>query len=159
MSISSISRFFTAAALALGLVLGPLGAATAAENHGHGAPVELKLNAGKKWQTDDALRRGMGEIRQAMAESLNPIHESKFTPAKFDALAASIQTQVDYVVGNCKLPEDADQQLHVVLEQILDGIGEMKTDKQRDQGAVKIVKALDTYGKYFDHAGWAPLAH
>lgn len=56
-------------------------------------------------------------------------------------------------------PEAADHQLHVVLEQILDGIAIMKADKGRDQGAVKIVQALDQYGTHFDHAGWKPLKH
>ena len=155
----SISKVLTSAALALGLALGTIGTASAAEPHSHGAAVELKLDHGKKWQTDDALRRGMGEIRQAMAKSLAPIHENTFSAANYDALAASVQTQIDYVVANCKLPEEADQQLHLVLEQILDGIAEMKAASHRDQGAIKIVKALDTYGKYFDHAGWKPLAH
>ena len=55
------------------------------------------------------------------------------------------------------LPEDADAQLHVVLEQIIDGVAEMKAG--RDKGAVKIVQALDMYGKYFNHTGWKPLPH
>jgi hypothetical protein len=57
------------------------------------------------------------------------------------------------------LPEEADQQLHVVLEQILDGIAVMRADKGRDQGAVKIVQALDHYDAHFDHAGWKKLKH
>jgi hypothetical protein len=155
----SFSKILAATTLALGLAFGSVGTAAAAEPHGHDATVQLKLDNGKKWQTDDALRQGMGEIRKAMAASLKPIHEDKFTPAKYEALAANVQKHVDYVVGNCKLPEEADQQLHIVLEQILDGIGEMKAPAQKQQGAVKIVNALDTYGKYFDHAGWRPLAH
>ena len=157
----SISKVLVSAVFALGLVLGSVGAGVAAESHAHGdaAAVQLKLDNGKKWQTDDALRQGMGEIRQAMAASLKSIHENTFSPANYDALAANVQKHIDYVVGNCKLPEEADQQLHVVLEQILDGISEMKDSAQKQQGAIKIVSALDTYGRYFDHAGWAPLAH
>lgn len=157
----SISKILASAVFALGLAFGSVGAGLAAEPHDHGqsADVQLKLDNGKKWQTDDALRRGMGEIRQAMAASLKPIHENKFSPVKYDALVADVQKQVDYVVGNCKLPEEADAQLHIVLEQILDGINEMKAPAQKQQGAVKIVKALDSYGKYFDHAGWKPIAH
>jgi hypothetical protein len=157
----SISKMLVSAVFALGLALGSAGAGVAAEPHGHGdaAAVQLKLDNGKKWQTDDALRHGMGEIRHAMAASLRPIHENTFSPANYEALAANVQKHIDYVVGNCKLPEEADQQLHIVLEQILDGISEMKGSARKEQGAVKIVNALDTYGKYFDHAGWAPLAH
>lgn len=155
----SISKILTSAVLALGLALGTSGAISAAEPHGHGPAVELQLDHGKKWQTDEALRRGMDEIRKVIAASLTPIHENTFSAARYETLAASVQTQIDYIVGNCKLPEEADAQLHIVLEQVLDGIGEMRAPANKQQGVVKIVAALDTYGKYFDHAGWKPLAH
>ncbi|QFI77050.1 hypothetical protein F8237_02370 [Bradyrhizobium betae] len=136
--------------------------ALAAGPHAHDGPaatIQLQLNHGKKWPTDDALRRGMGEIRVAMAQSLTPIHDNAFTPAQYEALATRVQAQIDYVVGNCKLPEQADQQLHLVLEQIIDGAADMKTGAGRNQGAMKVVRALAQYGKYFDHAGWQPLEH
>ena len=101
----------------------------------------------------------MSEIRVAMVQSLTAIHNSVFTPAQYEALATRIQTQIDYVVGNCKLPEQADQQLHLVLEQIIDGAAEMKSAASRKQGAIKIVRALAQYGEYFDHSGWQPLQH
>lgn len=151
---------FLSAIVVLGLALGA--PAQAAEPHAHGAPgaaVHLRLDNGKKWQTDDVLRRGMTAIRAAVEESLTPIHRKTFKPAQYDALAARIQIQIDDVVGNCKLPEAADQQLHIVLEQIIDGVAKMKAATGRDQGAVRIVEALAQYGKYFDHAGWRPLAH
>jgi hypothetical protein len=153
-----INRLLVPTAIAFGLALG--GPGLAAEPHAHGdkaAAVQLRLNHGKKWQTDDALRRGMSEIRAAIAEALTPIHENVFTPAQYDALAARTQAQIDYVVGNCKLPEEADRQLHLVLEQIIDGVAEMKAATGRDQGAAKIVHALDQYGDYFNHVGWRPL--
>jgi hypothetical protein len=155
-----MNKSFIPTVVALGLALGA--PALGAEPHAHGdsaATVQLQFNNGRKWQTDDALRRGMSEIRTAVAESLMPIHQNAFTPAQYDALAARIQAQIDYVVGNCKLPEEADQQLHLVLEQIIDGVGEMKAATGRDQGAVKIVRALAQYGEYFDHVGWRPLVY
>jgi len=148
------------AVVALGFVLGS--AALAAGPHMHDGPasdVQLRLNHGKKWPTDDVLRRGMDEIRVAMTQSLTPIHNNVFTPAQYEALAARIQTQIDHVVANCKLPEQADQQLHPVLEQIIVGAADMKTGAGRNQGATKIVRALTQYGEHFDHVGWQPLEH
>lgn len=147
-------------AIALCLVSGA--PAFAAEPHAHGnraAEVHLRLDNGKKWQTDDVLRRGMSEIRAAIAESLTPIHDNVFTPEQYGALAALIQAQIDYVVGSCKLPEKADQQLHLVLEQIIDGVAGMKAATGPSQGAAKIVRALAQYGEYFDHVGWRSLVH
>ncbi|WP_245471606.1 hypothetical protein [Bradyrhizobium nanningense] len=142
------------AVLALGVAMGP--PALAAGPHAHDKPaaaVQLRLDHGKKWPTDDVLRRGMDDISLAMRQSLAPIHSNVFTPAQYEALATRIQARVDDVVGNCKLPEQADQQLHLVLEQIIDGAAKMKTGTGRDQGAIKIVRALAQYGAYFDHAG------
>jgi hypothetical protein len=51
------------------------------------------------------------------------------------------------------------QKLHVVLEQIIDGTADMKTGAGRNQGTMKIVRALAQYGDYFDHADWQPLEH
>ncbi|WP_246740287.1 hypothetical protein [Bradyrhizobium sp. LCT2] len=124
--------------VAFGLAMGP--PAFAAGPHAHDGPaatVQLRLDHGKKWSTDDALRRGMGEIRVAMAQSLTPIHNNVFAPAQYEALATRLQTQIDYVVGNCKLPEQADQQLHLVLEQIIDGAADVKTQAGRNRGAIK----------------------
>ncbi|WP_249779747.1 hypothetical protein [Bradyrhizobium sediminis] len=144
--------------IAFGLASAPTGV-VAAEPHAHAATEKIRLDNGKKWPTDAALRRGMSEIRTAMADALAPIHRNKFSSEDFEQLAGRVQGQIDYVTANCKLPEAADHQLHVVLEQILDGIAIMKADKGRDQGAVKIVQALDQYGAHFNHAGWKKLTH
>ncbi len=156
----SLTKAFIPAMFALCCVMGP--PALAAGPHAHDKPaaaVPLRLDHGKKWPTDTILRGGMGDIRLAMSESLTAIHSKTFTPAQYEALATRIQSQIDYVVGNCKLPEQADQQLHLVLEQIIDGAARMRTGSSRDQGALKIVRALAQYGEYFDHAGWQKLGH
>ena len=153
------TRLLIPGLIALGLALAPAGALAAEHAHGHAATAKISLDHGKKWPTDEALRRGMGEIRTAMADALAPIHRNKFSAGDFEKLAGRVQGQIDYVTANCKLPEAADHQLHVVLEQILDGIAAMKADKGRDQGAVKIVQALDLYGAHFNHAGWKKLKH
>ena len=154
-----LTKLIIPAVVMLGFVLGP--PALAAEPHAHHesttTTIQLRLDHGKKWLTDDVLRRGMSEIRLAMTQSLTPIHDNVFTPTQYEALATRIQTQIDYVVGNCKLPEEADQQLHLLLEQIIDGIAYMKTGTDKNKGAVKVVEALTQYGKYFDHVGWQPL--
>ena len=153
------TRLLIPGLIALGLTLAPAGVLAAEHDHGHAATVKIKLDHGKKWPTDEALRRGMGEIRNAMADAVPAIHRDKFSSGEFEKLAGRVQGQIDYVTANCKLPEAADHQLHVVLEQILDGIAAMKADKGRDQGAVKIVQALDLYGAHFNHAGWKKLKH
>lgn len=145
--------------IAIGLAAGPALAADAHSHSGHApaAGLELTLNRGKKWATDEPLRQGMGEMRRAMAAALPSIHAGKFTPAEYDRLGAGIETQIDYVTTNCKLSPEADMQLHVVLAEIIDGIGAMREGQEREAGAVKLAQALDTYGAHFDHPGWQKL--
>ena len=151
------------ALVALGLAFGISGsglAATENAHEGHGAAaVEMTLNNGQKWPTDEALRRGMSGIRSALASALPRIHEGRFTPQEFSTLADRVQAHVDDVVANCKLPEDADLQLHVALEHILEGTGAMKAKADQDKGAVAVLQALNAYGEHFDHPGWTPLGH
>ncbi|MDX3968973.1 MAG: hypothetical protein QHD01_20575 [Bradyrhizobium sp.] len=83
----------------------------AAGPHAHDKPAaaaQLRLDHGKTWPTDDILRRGMGDIRLAMTQSLTPIHSKAFTPAQYEALAPRIQTQID-----CRLAaEDVPNSTH-----------------------------------------------
>jgi len=154
-------KTLTAALLAIGLVAGPVGTVSADAPHahdGHGAPtMELRLDNGRKWQTDDALRAGMSQIREVMHASLPPIHSGRYSAADLSALGEWVQEQVHVVVANCKLPEEADLQLHVALTQILDGVNTMTEEGGQERGAAAIVQALNAYGDYFNHPGWKPL--
>ena len=158
-------RTKTALALVLGLGVGlAAGAALAADTHSHSghavaAGIELTLDHGKKWATDEPLRHGMGEMRRAMAAALPSIHTGQFAPAEYERLGAGLESQIDYVTTNCKLSPEADMQLHVVLGEIIDGVDGMRRGDDRQDGAVKVVNALDAYGAHFDHRGWEPLSH
>jgi hypothetical protein len=151
------------ALIALGLTAGLFGPALAAAPQGHeshgASAIELRLNNGQKWQTDEALRTGMSRIRDALDAALPLIHAGRYGAAEFSALADRVQEQVDYVVANCKLPEEADLQLHVALTRVLDGVNAMKEPNGQEQGAVAIVQALYAYGDHFDHPDWKPLGH
>ena len=159
----AMKKRLAAALLALGLAAGPVGivSADAPDGHnGHGVPaMELRLNNGQKWQTDEVLRAGMSQIREVMDASLPPIHSGRYSAADLSALGDWVQEQVDVVVANCKLPEEADLQLHVALTQILDGVNTMKEEGRQELGAAAIVQALNAYGDHFDHPGWKPLEH
>lgn len=150
---------FTAALLVSALALGATGPTLAAAGHSHDAgAMTLTLDHGKKWPTDESLRKGMSGIRAAMAAALEPIHKDTLPAARYGELAVAVEAQVERIVKDCKLPDAADAQLHIVLAQIQEGVEGMK-GAERQAGAVTIVKALDAYGKHFDDAGWKPLAH
>lgn len=149
------------AALAVAVALafgGPALAASDAHEHGHGAQeAKLVLNQGKKWQTDAPLRQGMDNIRAAVAKDVKAIHANKATPKQYEALAAKVNVEVAGIVQNCKLPPEADAQLHIVVAELMGGAEAMQGKEKgvaRRAGAERVAKALNAYGEHFEHAGW-----
>lgn len=110
-------------------------------------------------ETDAPLRKAMGEIRQSIASSLHAIHENKFSAQAYGGLAKKVEGAVGDIVANCKLPPAADAQLHIVVADLLAGAEQMAGKARRMNGAVKVIGALDNYGKYFDDPGFQPIAH
>ena len=152
----------TVMTLALTLAFGaPALAANEAHDHGHAAgEAKLMLNHGQKWQTDAPLRQGMENMRAAIAGELKTIHADRASAAQYEALAARLEGEVAYVVQNCKLDPEADAQLHLVIAEVLGGAAAMQGKEQgmaRRAGAVRVVKALNEYGRYFEHPGWRSL--
>lgn len=157
-SMTALAVAFGSAAL-LGLQAPAI--AADARQHGHGGAEshKLQLDHGKKWSTDEPLRKGMGEIRSLIDAQHAGIHTGRLKPADYAALGEKIEAQVGYVVANCKLDAEADANLHIVVGEILEGVEAMKGKEKRSPraGAGKVVDALNDYGKYFDHPGWKRL--
>jgi len=146
--------------IALGLFAAPLQAQTHKDEHPGGAVQKLELNQGKKWATDEPLRKGMDEIRNLIAAKEQAIHKGKLAKQDYAALGSKIERQVAYIVANCKLDPKADENLHVVLAEVIAGADAMQGKEKKTSlraGAGKVTAALNTYGKYFDHPGWKKL--
>ena len=148
-----------AASLALSVV--PAWAADHAHEHdAHGAAA-LKLDHGQKWKTDAPLRQGMANIKAAVQPHLHAIHENRLKAANYRTLAKRTNTQIAFMVTNCKLAPDADAQLHLIIAELGAAAEAMAgTDKaqSRQKGALQLVHALETYGEFFDHPGWTGSA-
>lgn len=126
----------------------------------HAAAGELKLNNGKKWATDDALRRGMVGIRNQVAEHLHAEQAGKVGPAQYNTLAKGVNEQLGYIFQNCRLNKEADAALHQILAQVIEGVEILEGKRagvERREGVMKIAHALETYPTYFAHPGWKPL--
>jgi hypothetical protein len=147
-----------AAALVATFALGVDAVAVAVERHEHAAdePGAPRLNHGKKWATDEPLRRGMDEIRVLMTSKLGATHKRTLTPDEYRALGTAVEQQVIGIIAQCKLAPEADAVLHVFIADVMEGAAAMqgKTKEEPGQGSHKVVAALNSYGHYFDHPGW-----
>jgi hypothetical protein len=153
------TRLLAALAVAFALTWGATGIAVAdthAHDHHDAAAPEITLNNGAKWQGDQNMITGMTAIRGAMAANLGAIHSGNLSADVAARIAADVQKQLDFMIGNCVLEPEVDKQFHVVLEQVMDGAAALKAGEVK-AGAVKIVQALNTYGQHFEHPGWQKL--
>jgi hypothetical protein len=159
---SRIARFAFFAALA---ALGATGTARAQQQHQHGhehaaataAVANLKLDGERKWPTDASLRQGMAAIHAAFRTDHPAIHAGSETDEQYAALAAKIEAQVNTIVANCKLPPEADANLHFVIADLLQGVSLMRgedPEHSRHDGAARVHGALRAYPKYFDDPEW-----
>ncbi len=137
----------------------PAVAETSAHSHSHGHDVPtLKLDHGRKWASDEALRTSMSRIGSAVDARLPAVHSGKMSAAQYDALGREIDAQVANIVQNCKLEPAADEVLHAILATMMEGNETLqgKNPKaKRTTGIVQVVKALEQYGDHFEHAGFA----
>ena len=146
--------------LALALVTAHLQAQTHKHEPAGAAVHKPQLNQGKKWATDEPLRKGMNEIRSLIIANDEAIHNGKLARDAYASLGSKVEEQVAYMVANCKLETKADENLHLVLADIILGADAMKGNEKKlspRAGAGKIAAALNTYGRYFDHPGWKKL--
>jgi hypothetical protein len=125
---------------------------------GAAAVASIKLDAGRRWATDASLRAGMADIRAAFDADHPAIHDGKQTDAQYEALAGRIELQVDAIVANCRLPPEADANLHYLIADLSQGVSLMRGQdptRSRHDGAALVHGALLAYGKYFDDPGWS----
>jgi hypothetical protein len=128
--------------------------------HGQGVPHKLELNAGKKWATDEPLRKAMSALRESVVGALAVVHSGKETPATFEATSKEIASQISYMVANCKLEPKADAQLHVLIGDMLKGAEVLEGKQpgvQKAEGLVTVARALNAYGEHFSHPGWQAI--
>jgi hypothetical protein len=133
----------------------------AADSHQHaaGEPSKLVLDHGKKWPTDEPLRKNMSEIRAALAAKAVAIHKGTLTPDDYKALGTLVQAHVANIVTECKLEPAADENLHLIVAELSAGADAMqgKAKVAPAAGAVQTVGAVNQYGRYFKHPGWKPM--
>lgn len=146
-------KTLTALAVALALTAPGLALAqTAAHDHG-AASLEITLNDGAKWQGDQNMLTGMSAIHGTMAANLEAIHAGNLPAEAAGTMAADVQKQVDFMVENCVLEPEVDEQFHIVLGEVMTGISALE-EGEVEAGAVSIVQALNAYGEHFEHPGW-----
>lgn len=119
----------------------------------------LSLNNGEQWETDEALRHGMLEIRAAVA-MLTPAFESgQLNQVQAHQLSEAVHGSVNTMIEQCQLTPEADANLHSILAELLKGTAALEAAPLSSEGLPALQGALEAYGHYFNHAGWEGDEH
>jgi hypothetical protein len=161
MKVSRIAGLF-AAALCLSAATGKVLAQVVqdhaghadAQAHEHGTAGALARNGEQRWETDEALRRGMTEIRVASAMLTPAWTARQLSAAQSQQLADAIKGSVATMIAQCQLAPEADANLHLILARMLAAAGTLASEPFSPQGLPAIEAALEDYGDFFNHPGW-----
>lgn len=121
------------------------------QKHSEHADMGMVLNEGKKWETDAHLRKGMQSINDVVKKSEKAFEDKTLTQKEGETLASNINKELMYMVENCELQPKADASLHVIIGEMMQGIGELSKIPNSEGGLPRIKKALKQYPKFFDH--------
>lgn len=123
------------------------------EHHTAGGLHALQLDQGQRWQTDEPLRQGMANIRDAFDRRHGAFHDGKMAEQDYHQLAGELGGAIDSIFANCKLPPAADAELHKLLAAMMNARQQLA--KAESDGMVGLHRALLAYPEYFEHPGWA----
>lgn len=150
----------TAIAVASGSAIAQAADAHAHDEHAAHATHEaqsatLNLNQGERWETDEPLRKGMLEIRQAVEKASADSGTGELSALQAEELTLALDGSVDFIIEQCKLEPEADANLHVILAEILSASGALKSEPHAEDALARIHGALENYAHYFNHPDWA----
>lgn len=143
------------------LFLLALASAGAEDRHAHehpapaAAPAQIATDSAR-WPTDAPLRSGMQRIESAIS-ALAAAGEGE--PMRVAEAAASIESAVQQIIRDCRLPPQADADLHTVIVPLLGEAQKLRADPaSRSQRLPALQSALRDYQRLFD-SGPAPDPH
>ena len=120
----------------------------------------LVLNAGKKWSTDEAVRRGMDSIREQLGAMRASAGLAPMRDEYYAMLGDSIKREVGEILVASRLEPSAVANLHVVVNQLVVAADtlEGRTGAQRASGLDHADLVLAQCARFFDHPGWQSRA-
>jgi len=142
-------------AVTLLIWLAPADAQSVHDEHADHQAMTLELDHGRRWKTDAPLRVGMERIRDAVVTAdAQAQRASGLDEQQAEALAATVEEAIGYMISNCRLEPIPDANLHILLTRLSGGAAAIRADPEAANGLALLFDALEAYPGYFEHAGW-----
>lgn len=118
---------------------------------------EIELNDGRKWDTDDSLRRGMNAIRHAFVSIHEEVRTGKAGAFDYQYLSDAITVQLDTTSNIVRLNPEARAQAEIIFANLRHA-AELLTDSDRPTDGMHLIHdVFVAYGETFEHPGWDPV--
>ncbi|RFF33022.1 hypothetical protein [Wenzhouxiangella sediminis] len=124
------------------------------EMHASGE-LQLQRPESGKWASDESLRQGMSELEAAFGPAHAAYRNDAFDAEQAAGLADTIEQKVNFMFANCRLPADADAELHKLLAASLDAARMLRESDEPHRGLHRLHRVLQAYPEHFEHPGWA----
>lgn len=146
---------------ALPIILLLAAPAPASAQHTHGA-APAQVDAHASFRADVPLSREMAAIRAAFAAQIPAIGAGRLDSAGYAALGSEVQTRINTMIRECRLPADADAVLHDYIGRMLTAAARMRQadldPTAHRTAALDVVKIYNEYGSRFVDPAWKTLA-
>jgi hypothetical protein len=144
-------------------LLGLAASVPAIAQHAHTSSAEAaSTSPHARFRADAPLSREMAGIRGAFAAKLAAIHANTLDPAGYAALGAEVETRVQTMIRECRLPPEADGVLHGYIGRMLASAARLRQAEldstAHRTAAVEVIDAYNEYGGRFIDPVWKPLA-
>jgi hypothetical protein len=107
---------------------------------------QLVLNAGKKWQLDEATRNNIDSIKK----TVQTVEVSK--TKDYAKTATDLENDANRLVSQCRMSGKDHDMLHLWLESFLSDLKELKTSSKEEQPIVfdRIKNHVNEFDNYFE---------
>lgn len=116
--------------------------------------LELRLDNGGRWATDEPLRTGMADIHEAFRARHAEYQNDDLDREAALALADTVEDRVNFMFANCALPPAPDAELHKLLAAALGAAARLREEEDPRAGLHQLHTVLEAYAQHFDHPDW-----
>lgn len=112
----------------------------------------LTLNKGSKWNTDESTRFHAANLSTAIDAFNSKDHQEI---SEYHSFAAELQSELGGLVKDCKMKGADHDALHLWLEPVMKGAGDLKTVKSAEEGknlTETLTGNIKKFNQYFQHA-------
>lgn len=111
--------------------------------------IELSLNNGAKWKSDEPTYRSMSLMEAKLADFTK--NNSEPSPAKYQELGTALSGITQEIINKCSMKGEAHEQLHNVLVPMLSNVGNIKNAEDKTTGKLNVEALNDALSLFFEY--------